>query len=161
MSFVSSCFAVPFFDGLTPPLCLPSGASEFQSTKQIFIQNYWMDSPAYRMFENVQVTHLGKQRISFLKHSVHTTTPPCMTPFGKPRIPTPTKDLNKCINACHSLKLNRRKIFYIHIKDYNKCYIYVLLYFLITLKQYNNTRTGPQGARDNDYPVAINIKTCK
>ena len=25
----------------------------------------------------------------------------------------------------------------------------------------NTTGTGPQGAKDNDYPVAINIKTCK
>ena len=32
---------------------------------------------------------------------------------------------------------------------------------LITLQQYNTTGTGPQGARDNYCPVAINIKTCK
>ena len=25
----------------------------------------------------------------------------------------------------------------------------------------NTTGTGPQGAKDNDYPVTINIKTCK
>ena len=25
----------------------------------------------------------------------------------------------------------------------------------------NITGTGPQGAKDNDYPVAINTKTCK
>ena len=25
----------------------------------------------------------------------------------------------------------------------------------------NTTGTGPQGAKDNDFPVAINIKTCK
>ena len=49
--------------------------------------------------------------------------------------------------------------FYIHIKSYTTCYIYVLLYFLITLQQYRTTGTGPQGARDDDYPVAINIKT--
>ena len=52
------------------------------------------------------------------------------------------------------------RFFYIHMKNYNTCYIYVLLYFLITLQQYNTTGTRPQGARDNDYPVAINIKTC-
>ena len=29
-------------------------------------------------------------------------------------------------------------------------------------KNYTNTTgKGPQGAKDNDYPVAINIKTCK
>ena len=52
-----------------------------------------------------------------------------------------------------------RVFFNIHIKNYTTCYIYVLLYFLITLQQYHTTGTGPQGARDNDYPVAINIKT--
>ena len=25
----------------------------------------------------------------------------------------------------------------------------------------STTETGPQGAKDNDYPVVINIKTCK
>ena len=29
------------------------------------------------------------------------------------------------------------------------------------LSKYNTTGTRPQGAKDNDYPVAVNIKTCK
>ena len=48
--------------------------------------------------------------------------------------------------------------FYIHLKNCNTYCIYVQLYFLITIYQYNTTGNGSQGARDN---VAINIKTCK
>ena len=56
---------------------------------------------------------------------------------------------------------SKNKFFLYPYKNYNTCYIYVLLYFLITLQQYNTTGTRPQGAKDNDYPVAVNIKTCK
>ena len=45
------------------------------------------------------------------------------------------------------------------MKNYNTCYNYILLYFLITIQLYKTTGTGPQGARDNDYSVAMNIKT--
>ena len=65
------------------------------------------------------------------------------------------------INTVRAIVSRAIEFFYIHIKNYNTCYIYVLLYFLITLQQYNTTGTGPQGAKDNDYSVAINIKTCK
>ena len=65
--------------------------------------------------------------------------------------------LNEAINSDLS-KLETWLFFSIHIKNYTTCYIYVLLYFLITRQQYNTTGTGPQGARDDDYPVAINIK---
>ena len=50
---------------------------------------------------------------------------------------------------------------YIHTKDYDTHYIYILLYFLITIQLYNTTGRGPQGSKDSDYPVAIYIKTCK
>ena len=35
------------------------------------------------------------------------------------------------------------------------------LYFLITIQLVKTTRTGPQGPKDNDYPVAMNIETFK
>ena len=43
----------------------------------------------------------------------------------------------------------------------SKCYIYILLFFLIAIQLYSTSGAGPKGARDNDYPVAMNIKTCK
>ena len=67
-----------------------------------------------------------------------------------------------CHKPATACQIDSKKVFfYIHIENYNTCYIYVLLYFLITLQQYNTTGTRPQGARENDYPVAINIKTGK
>ena len=72
---------------------------------------------------------------------------------------TPSLLLTPHFKANHLCRLTGNHFFYIHIKNYTTCYIYVLLYFLITLQQYHTTATGPQGARDNDYPVAINIKT--
>ena len=71
---------------------------------------------------------------------------------------------NRRINLNVFVLIRKQRIylfifFSIHIKNYTTCYIYVLLYFLITRQQYNTTGTGPQGARDDGYPVAINIKT--
>ena len=49
--------------------------------------------------------------------------------------------------------------FYIHLKFYNT---WLHLHSTILSNYYTNTTgTGPQGAKDNDYLVAINIKTCK
>ena len=40
----------------------------------------------------------------------------------------------------------------IHLKYYNTCYIYILLYVLITIGLYNTIWAIPQVAEDNDYP---------
>ena len=72
--------------------------------------------------------------------------------------------LQKCLDhtICLYRSLSEKFDFFLYpYKNYNTCYIYVLLYFLITLQQYNTTGTRPQGAKDNDYPVAVNIKICK
>ena len=79
----------------------------------------------------------------------------------------PKRNSSRCIQPAFLIPGNGLIIFmlvsifvmryfsHIHIRNYNTCYIYVLLYFLITLQHYNTTGTGPQGARDNDYHVAI------
>ena len=49
----------------------------------------------------------------------------------------------------------------IHIKFYNTYYSYILLYVLITIQTIQTLLRQDQGGKDNDYPLAINIKTCK
>ena len=52
--------------------------------------------------------------------------------------------------------------FYMHLKFYNTSYVYILRYFLITLQTIQTLQgQDHKEQKDNDYPVAINIKTCE